>query len=113
MLESLAIQFITQFPRETLPETRVVDFKEWVVESTSISKDFVYKEIDYGKRPSEEYMKKAYEMIKRRIALGGYRLAELIKNIKKSYDNYDRSRDNNHNNNSNNHHNKFLYLADK
>jgi len=31
-------------------------------------------------------MNKAYEIIKRRIALGGYRLAEIIKGVKNSYD---------------------------
>ena len=56
------------------------------MESHSIAKDFIYSEIEFNSRPSVEYMGKAYEIVKRRIALGGYRLAEIIKRIKASHD---------------------------
>lgn len=36
--------------------------------------------------PSDGYMSKSYEIVKKRIALGGYRLAEIIKGIKSSHD---------------------------
>jgi len=42
-------------------------------------------EITYNSEPSQEYLEKAYSLIKHRIALGGYRLAELLKIIKTEY----------------------------
>jgi len=88
----LAEDYIKEFPREEIPEfSASKDLKEWIVESHSIAKDFIYSEIEYNSKPSEEYMKKSYEMIKRRIALGGYRLAEIVKGIKASHDKHIKS----------------------
>lgn len=85
----MAEEYIKEFPREDIPEfSDSKDFKQWIEESHTIAKDFIYSEIKYDTKPSEEYMKKAYEIIKRRIALGGYRLAEIIKKIKDSHDNH-------------------------
>lgn len=60
--------------------------KDWIIESHDISENFIYKDLEYGAVPSDYYMKKAYNIVKRRIALGGYRLAEIIKKIKKAFD---------------------------
>jgi len=86
-MNSLAEEYIKEFPKENLDEFFAnKNFKEWIVESHEIAKDFIYAEIEYNSRPTDDYMKKSYEIIKRRIALAGYRLAEIIKSIKKSYD---------------------------
>lgn len=86
-MTKLAEDFISEFPREELAEFESAkDFKDWIVESHEIARDFIYADIEYNARPTEEYMKKSFEIVKRRIALGGYRLAEIVKGIKKSYD---------------------------
>jgi hypothetical protein len=46
---------------------------------------FTFIEITYNSEPSQEYLEKAYSLIKNRVALGGYRLAELLKIIKTEY----------------------------
>ena len=43
--------------------------------------------IKFEEKTSEEYLEKAYSILRKRIVLGGYRLAEMIKNIKLSFDN--------------------------
>lgn len=55
-------------------------------------------------------MKKAYEIVKKQIALGGYRLAELIKHIKKSFDHSKAKTEDKQNHSENKH--KFLALLE-
>jgi hypothetical protein len=43
-------------------------------------------DIKNNEQPSKDYIKKGGEILKNRITLGGYRLAEFIKDIKKEYD---------------------------
>lgn len=69
-----------------MKEFKNEDIQDWIIESHDISQNFIYKNIEYDTKPSDYYMKKAYEIVKRRIALGGYRLAEIIKNVKRSFD---------------------------
>ncbi len=54
-------------------------------------------------------MSKSFEIIKKRIALGGYRLAEIIKEIKISHDSYIKSLDDKKTKNEKE---KFLNLID-
>ena len=69
-----------------MEEFKNKDIKDWIIESHDISQNFIYKDLEYDTAPSDNYMKKAYNIVKKRIALGGYRLAEIIKKIKNSYD---------------------------
>jgi len=62
--------------------------KDWIVESHDVAKDFIYAQIEFNSSPTDDYMKKSYEIVKRRITLGGYRLSEIIKTIKHSHDNF-------------------------
>ena len=78
-LTELAEGFISDFPRQELPEFESGrNFKDWIVESHQLARDFIYAEIEYDTEPTKEYLTKSYELIKRRIALGGYRLSDLI-----------------------------------
>lgn len=88
-INKLAIEFAEEYPRESLEEYKVEDLKDWIIESHDVSQNFIYKEIEFDSKPSEKYMKKAYEIVKKRIALGGYRLAKILRNIKAAFDEAD------------------------
>lgn len=68
--------------------------KDWIIESHDVCKNFIYKELEFNARPTKAYMKKAYQIVKRRIALGGYRLAKIIRNIKATFDKFDTEKKN-------------------
>jgi hypothetical protein len=85
-IEKTAREIISEFHQEDLPELKSLEFADWIQESHDVSYNFIYKNIAYGGSPSESFINEAFNIIKRRIALGGYRLANLFKAIKKSYD---------------------------
>lgn len=85
-INKLAIEFAEEFPRDSLEEYKKEDLKDWIIESHDVCRDFIYADIKFDTKPSEKYMKKAYQVVKRRIALGGYRLAKVLKTIKASFD---------------------------
>lgn len=74
--------FEGQFKTQILTRPKAQD---WTDESHQIIKDFVYKSIKEGERPSDEYMAAAKSMCRRQVALGGYRLAITIDQIYKTY----------------------------
>lgn len=84
-----AKQIIAEFPQSSLPELKRTDFSDWVEESRDISQDFIYKGITYDGTPSDEYTQTAYKIVRKRIALGGYRLANVFKQLKQSYNKLD------------------------
>lgn len=54
---------------------------QWVEESNQLSRQVVYVGITDGGAPSASYTNKAKELSRRRIALAGYRLAEVLNAI--------------------------------
>lgn len=72
-----------------MEEFKSEDLKDWIIESHDVCKNFIYKELEFDGKPTKKYMNKAYEIVKRRIALGGYRLAKIIRNIKATFDKVD------------------------
>ncbi len=91
-LDKTSLEIIKDFNKEDLPEMKKENFSEWLQESHDISQSFIYKgnfllnkEIKFDGSPSHEYIDKAYNYIRRRVALGGYRLADLIKKIYSTY----------------------------
>ena len=85
-MKSLANKYIEEFPKDSLVELKSLNFKDWILESHEIAKDFIYKNIEYNGTPTEAYLDESYKIIKRRIVLGGYRLAEIVKSIKYTFD---------------------------
>lgn len=51
---------------------------DWALESFELAKTAVYADIKEGQTPSEAYIKRAREVSLRRVALAGYRLADLL-----------------------------------
>ncbi len=84
-LESTAKEIMSEYLPESLPELKNTDFADWVEESRDISQDFIYKGITYEGTPSQEYVETAYKIVRRRIAIGGYRLANVFKAAKMAY----------------------------
>jgi len=84
-LNSIATNFTKEFPPNSTQVGNTTDFDEWVTEAFYLAKEFVYKNATYKANITEAYKKEAYQLIKHRIALGGYRLASLIEQIYSSY----------------------------
>jgi len=51
--------------------------KEWAQEGYEISTSFLYN-IEQNSLPSDEYVAEAQKIVHRRLALGGYRLAQVL-----------------------------------
>jgi hypothetical protein len=84
-LTSYANGLIDQYPAKDQQELLKTEFKDWINESYEIGKDFVYN-VTYNGTPSQGYLDAAYEVVRKRIVLGGYRLANEIINIYNSYE---------------------------
>lgn len=86
-ITTTAKEIMAEFNQSNLLELhKKRNFTQWAMESRQISQDFIYPNIEYDATPSDDYINKAWLMVKRRIALGGYRLAEMLKEIKQAYD---------------------------
>ena len=75
---SLAEGVIRDFPAESVPEWKDLDPHTWVVESNTLARQVVYKNIAEGGAPSRAYTDEAQKLSRRRIALAGYRLAGVL-----------------------------------
>jgi len=57
------------------------DFAGWANESLELAEDVAYKDITPNSQPSKKYNQAALKIVHRRVAWGGYRLAELLNAI--------------------------------
>ena len=58
------------------------DFEAWATESNRIVRESVYpRDLARGTAPSEAYADLAYDISLRRVALAGYRLADLLRQL--------------------------------
>jgi hypothetical protein len=70
-----------RYPRENFnEELKKTDFKDWAKEDLDLSINVVYPPFMDGKATeiSDDYVKAVYPVMEQRIALGGYRLSDLI-----------------------------------
>lgn len=66
-------------PYESLEkEAKDLHYPNWEADSFQLSENFVYNGIEYGDYPSEAYMKRGGDVCEKQLALGGYRLANLM-----------------------------------
>ena len=81
-----AEKIISEYPKyKQKTEMSNKDFEKWVDESNKIAKEFVYKNIKQNDTPTEAYITEGKKIIRKRMALAGYRMAELLTNIYESY----------------------------
>lgn len=65
-------------PAESMPEWKDLDPHTWVVESNTLAREVVYKNITEGAAPSPAYVDAAQKLARKRLALAGYRLAGVL-----------------------------------
>lgn len=81
---------ILEFPKESLTELEqhpnVID---WIEESWNICKNNVYKDMFMDKTldKNDDYIKKNIPIVRKQLALAGYRLSKMMTNIYKEYKN--------------------------
>lgn len=75
---SLAEAAMKEFPAESVPEWKDLDPHTWVVESNTLAREVVYKNITEGGAPSKAYTDAAQRLARKRLALAGYRLAGVL-----------------------------------
>jgi hypothetical protein len=81
----LAGEYMKEFPRENLPEMSMKKYSDWTDESYKACVDVVYSGIEFGGTPTTAYIDKAYAVLKKRLTLGGYRLANAVIEIYDAY----------------------------
>lgn len=67
-----------EFPAESAPEWQDLDPHTWVVESNTLARQVVYKNIAENAEPSKEYTDAAQKLVRKRLALAGYRMAGVL-----------------------------------
>lgn len=75
---SLAEAAMKEFPAESMAEWKDLDPHTWVVESNTLAREVVYKNITEGGAPSQAYTDAAQKLARKRLALAGYRLAGVL-----------------------------------
>ncbi len=76
-----ADELLRAVPRSAVPEWRVSEPEKWAQESHRVAVTAVYDGIEEGAAPSAEYAARARQVVRRRLALGGYRLGALLNEI--------------------------------
>lgn len=72
-----------EFPREAVQERiSQLDERVWADESYVISRDVVYADIEMNSEPSAEYIARGRKVVNEQLAVGGYRLADLMDTLK-------------------------------
>jgi len=69
---------------DTDPDLKLDDpfnYMAWAKESTDLAKAAAYKDIVAGQSPSAAYKTRGVEVVRKRVAFGGYRLAALLNAI--------------------------------
>ncbi|MEP6947421.1 MAG: S1/P1 nuclease [Acidobacteriota bacterium] len=56
-------------------------FDLWAKESLDIAMTDIYKDVKFFETPSDKYKKMAFEIAQRRLALAGYRMADLFNEV--------------------------------
>ena len=78
-IDPLAADIMKEFPYDKLrSRLNAGKFASWKDESFDIATSEVYKGVVGFQMPSEDYRKKAFRIARERLALAGYRMAELF-----------------------------------
>jgi hypothetical protein len=79
-LDAYAKQIVAANPSESMPESKELDPQKWAAESNELARTVVYA-LPENSTPTTAYEAKAQTVARRRIALAGYRLANLLNSI--------------------------------
>lgn len=78
-IRSLADELMRAYPADAA--AKEIEPLVWVQESNRIAREFAYPKIKEGGSPTPEYAAEAQKISGQRIALAGYRLAEVLNTI--------------------------------
>jgi hypothetical protein len=78
LVRTWADELMKAHPYESMPEAKDTEPLRWVEESNRIAREFAYAKVAEGGSPSPEYVEEAKRISERRIALAGYRMAEVL-----------------------------------
>ncbi len=80
-MRRLTDELVRAVPRSAVPQWRVSDPEAWARESHDLAVSTAYDGIEEGSAPSAEYAERARRVVRRRVALAGYRLGALLNEI--------------------------------
>jgi hypothetical protein len=81
-VDPIAADIIKSFPYDKLStEIKSGQFDAWVKESLDIATSESYRGIKFFEAPGDDYKKKAFQIGRKRMALAGYRMADLFERI--------------------------------
>ena len=78
-----ATEIMTEFPRDKFKD-KLADtkFENWALDGFELAKSVVYDSIEENEKPSQEYIDRGFKVVKQQLALGGYRLADVLGRLK-------------------------------
>lgn len=79
-----AVAIAVQGHPDTDPELKLnepFNYQAWAKESRDLAEQAAYKDIAAGQSPSAQYVTRGLEVVRKRVAFGGYRLAALLNAI--------------------------------
>ncbi|MBC7931962.1 MAG: S1/P1 nuclease [Rubrivivax sp.] len=77
-IRALAEEVLKENPAEGIAGLNDLDPHTWVVESNTLAREVVYKNIVEGETPSNAYTDAAQKLSRKRLATAGYRLAGVL-----------------------------------
>ena len=78
-LSTVSDSLTTEFPRSAFAERlKITSTKAWCTEAKLLAQNVVYTGIEVGGKPSAEYVQTGFTLVKQQLALGGYRLADVL-----------------------------------
>lgn len=80
-IPNYAREITNKYPQRILQEAPSMNPKEWSKESFTLAVGVCYQNIQPHSEPSAQYIQQAQPIIQRRLAMGGYRLANLLNSI--------------------------------
>ena len=82
ILVARADEIMAEWPRSRLAnELNNKDPSDWCYESYLDGVNYAYNGVELNQKLSQEYVDRAWQVVKKRLALGGYRLADLLTQI--------------------------------
>jgi len=81
-LQKKAEYLVDKYPRADLKERLdIKQARDWIKESRKIAQNHVYKGLIKGIKITDDYISKNVPIVEEQIAIGGYRLADLLADI--------------------------------
>lgn len=81
-LNSTARDLMNEYPISTFTEElKEFSAKKWAEESFGYARDFVYSAAEAPAPLADAYVKQAMKLCRRQVALGGYRLAQVLQSV--------------------------------